>query len=56
MEAHAPAAAEHAVVALHQRRERVPRRLVQRLDGVGGLVDAASLASLKYAANPAKLF
>ena len=34
VEAHAPAAAEHAVVALHQRGERVPRRLIEGLDRV----------------------
>src|SRR6516164_9813630 len=34
MEAHAPAAAEDAVVALHQRGERGPRRLIQGSDGV----------------------
>ena len=36
MESHAPAAAEDAVVVLHQRGERRPRRLVERSDTVGG--------------------
>src|SRR5215475_11816252 len=34
MEAHAPAAAKDAVVALHQRGERGPRRLIEGLHGV----------------------
>src|SRR5215475_13684588 len=34
MEAHAPAAAKDAVVALHQRGERGPRRLIESLHGV----------------------
>jgi len=38
VEAHAPAAAEDAAVGFHQRRERIPRRHVECLDGeVGGL-------------------
>jgi hypothetical protein len=35
MEAHAPAPAEDAVVALHQCGERWPRRLVKLSDAVG---------------------
>jgi len=35
VEPHAPAPAEDPVVALHKRRERRPRRLIERLDGVG---------------------
>jgi hypothetical protein len=34
VEAHAPAAAEDAVVALHESGEGIPCRLVERLDGV----------------------
>jgi hypothetical protein len=34
METHAPAAAEDSVVALHERRERLPRRLIKSLDRV----------------------
>ena len=44
MEAHAPAAAEDAVVALHQRGERRPGRLAESLDRVRRLDDEASLA------------
>jgi hypothetical protein len=37
MEAHAPAAAEDAIVALHQRGERGPRHLVEGPHGVDRL-------------------
>jgi len=37
VEAHAPAPAKDAVVALHQRGERGPRRLIESLHGVRGL-------------------
>src|SRR5215475_172476 len=43
MEAHAPAAAKDAVVALHQRGERGPRRLIESLHGVCGFGHGSSL-------------
>src|ERR1019366_2110311 len=52
MESHAPAAAKDAVVVLHQRGERRPRRFVERSDTVGGRSHEINVAPLTKISDP----
>src|ERR1022692_2378464 len=52
MKSHAPAAAEDPVVALYQRGECRPRRLVERPDTVGGRSHEINVAPLTKISDP----